>query len=82
MDKVELTKILEKFGFTWEDGIHRYKHKLIPNVEFDFSACSLEGIMFTIYEMGRLNGIRDTQKSMRFVLGIAEEDGHGFPIHT
>jgi hypothetical protein len=50
---------------------NRYRHNLIPGIEFDFSANSIEGIVQAIYKIGFRDGERDKTKKIKQELEIS-----------
>lgn len=50
---IEKYKLIEKLGFIYDNLTKRHHHNLLlESYEFDFSANSIEGIVFNIFNLG------------------------------
>ena len=74
MNKTKLGKALFPFGFIPCDGVPWFKHILIAGKVFDFSACSIHGVMLNVYKVGVEEGRRQVQEELRKTLGIEEKE--------
>ena len=65
----EIAKVLEPLGFTQEEAGH-FSHKILK-LKFDFSACSIEGIPYVIFNKGVLLGDQGAKERILEALGLA-----------
>lgn len=58
-------EILNALGFEFNQSAHRHTHKLTGEIEYDFSANSIEGIIVTILNAGYDNGRKDLKSEFK-----------------
>jgi len=63
-------KLLKQLGFYYNEELHQHTHFLLKDEEFDFSSCSIEGIMYVVYTQGRRRGKNEIRQTLRETLKL------------